>query len=141
MLSRCFCFWWLPFTSFTTAGKKNPETGPEFFVGCRVDLWIHVLLQCFAMLRWAESNAKLQHLRRSLTGEDVEGFADLCPEFNIEDMSTDPEVPRHKGQRSCRNCPVKRSSFGVHGNFQHSGRIYLKLCKQMVLSIHFKIQR
>eukprot|EP00435_Cladocopium_sp_Y103_P067323 s176_g29.t2 len=30
--------------------------------------------------------------RRALTGEDVEGFADLCPEFNLEDMSSDPHV-------------------------------------------------
>mmetsp|Transcript_2660 Transcript_2660/g.6046 ORF Transcript_2660/g.6046 Transcript_2660/m.6046 type:complete len:361 (+) Transcript_2660:75-1157(+) len=29
---------------------------------------------------------------RTLTGEDAEGFSDLCPELNLEDLSADPHV-------------------------------------------------
>ena len=31
-------------------------------------------------------------LRRTLTGEDAEGFSDLCPELNLEDLSADPHA-------------------------------------------------
>ena len=33
------------------------------------------------------------HLRQTLTGEDAEGFSDLCPELNLEDLSADSQVP------------------------------------------------
>ena len=31
--------------------------------------------------------------RQTLTGEDAEGFSDLCPELNLEDLSADPQAP------------------------------------------------
>ena len=34
--------------------------------------------------------------RRSATGADSAVFADLCPEMNLEEMSSDPEATRLK---------------------------------------------
>ncbi|CAK9013542.1 unnamed protein product [Durusdinium trenchii] len=35
---------------------------------------------------------KAKSYPRAVTGEDAEGFADLCPELNLEELTSDPEV-------------------------------------------------
>ena len=47
---------------------------------------------CFNLLEPLMILRSSQQPRRSLAGEDAEGFADLCPELNVEEMSADPQV-------------------------------------------------
>ena len=56
-----------------------------------------------------------------MTGEDAEGFADLCPELNLEELTSDPEAPRQQDTLPGTNMEVESLLLFVeeHGLPRH----------------------